>query len=331
VDHTGKEINSGRDLHVLTDLDSKRSTGKDSSAREKAAEKWERKGITSWDFGSLPESIPIGERLFAYPGLETAGEGVSIRLFDSHEAALESHKRGVQTLLSLRFSKDLRFLRRNLSLPRQGIEGARYFGGVHAVEEALYHTLVKRIFQVNIRGPEEFASHADKIEPTMFTKARELRDRAANVLDAYAETRQTIHGIEQSNKANKAVLEVCAHVRKDLDSLVPRHFLETYNGELLLRLPRYMKAIRIRAERAANDPEKDKKKMAQVEGFIKAHEQMVQGVLPHSSRDKHAAVDEFRWMVEEFKISLFAQELKTLFPVSRKRLDEKRNEIERMI
>jgi ATP-dependent helicase HrpA len=331
VDHTGKELNSGRDVHLLTHLDSKRSTEKNSSAWRRAVEKWERKGITSWDFGSLPESIPIGESVFAYPGLETAGEGVSIRLFDSHEAALESHKMGIQTLLSLRFSKDLKFLRRNLSLPRQGIEGARYFGGVHAVEEALYHVLVKRIFQINIRTREELASHADKIEPTMFAKARELRDRAANVLDAYAETRQTIHGIEQSNKANKAVWEVCTHVRKDLDSLVPQHFLEIYDGELLLRLPRYMKAIQIRAERATNDPEKDKKKMAQAEDFINAHEEMVQSLLHQSSRDKRVAVEEFRWMVEEFKISLFAQELKTLFPVSRKRLEEKRKEIERMV
>jgi ATP-dependent helicase HrpA len=92
-----------------------------------------------------------------------------------------------------------------------------------------------------------------------------------------------------------------------------------------------MKAIQIRAERAANDPGKDKNKMARVEDFIKAHEEMVQGLLPHSSRDKHTAVEEFRWMVEEFKISLFAQELKTLFPVSRKRLEEKRKEIERMV
>ncbi len=331
VDHTGKELNSGRDIHLLTRTDSERSMERNSWEWEKAREKWERKGITSWDFGSLPESIPIGEHFFAYPGLETSGESVSIRLFESNEAALESHKMGVQTLLSLRFSKDLKFLRRNLSLPRQGMDGARTFGGVHAVEEALYHALVKRLFHLNIRTPEEMTSHADKLEPTMFAKARELRDQAATVLDAYYETRQTIHGIEQSNKASKAVLEICAHVRKDLDHLVPQHFLEIYSGELLLRLPRYMKAIQIRAERAANDPEKDKKKMAQAEDFIKAHEEMVQSLLPQSSRDKRVAVEEFRWMVEEFKVSLFAQELKTLFPVSRKRLEEKRKEIERMV
>jgi ATP-dependent helicase HrpA len=328
VDHDGKELDSGRDVHVLTQADSKRSTEKLSSAWKKAREKWEREGITSWDFGPLPDSIPVGEHLFAYPGLEAAGEAVSIRLFDRPGAALESHKRGVQTLLSLRFSKDLKFLRRNLGLPRQAIEGARYFGGVHAVEEALYYTLLRRLFQVNIRTPEELASYADKIGPTTFAKARELRDQVANVLDVYDETRRAIHGIEQSNKA---VLEIGARARKDLESLVPPHFLEIYESELLLRLPRYMKAIQIRAERAANDPGKDKNKMTRVEDFIKAHEEMVQGLLPQSSGDKHAAVEEFRWMVEEFKISLFAQELKTLFPVSRKRLEEKRKEIERMV
>jgi ATP-dependent helicase HrpA len=331
VDQVGKELDSGRDVHLLTLTDSKRSMKRDSWEWKKAREKWEKESITSWDFGSLPESILLGEHLFAYPGLETSGESISIRLFDCREAALESHKKGVQTLLSLRFSKDLKFLRRNLSLPRQGMDGARYFGGVHAVEEALYNALLKRLFQLNIRTPEEFASHAEKLEPTVFAKARELGDQAANVLDAYAETRQTIHDIEQSNKANKAVVEICADVRKDLDCLVPPNFLEIYAGDLLLRLPRYMKAIQIRAERATNDPEKDKKKMAQAEAFIKAHEEMVASLLPQSSRDKRVAVEEFRWMVEEFRISLFAQELKTFFPVSRKRLEEKRKEIERMV
>jgi ATP-dependent helicase HrpA len=331
MDQAGKELDSGRDLHVLNRTDSKRSRERDSWEWGKAREKWEREGIISWDFGSLPESIHIGEHFFAYPGLETSGESVSIRLFDSYDAALESHKKGVQTLYSLRFSKDLKFLRRNLSLPRRGRDGARYFGGVHAVEEALYHSLLKRLLQLNIRTPEEFDSYAENLEPTVFAKARELRDQASSVLDAYCETRQALHAIEQSNKANKAVWEVCTHIRKDLDSLVPQHFMEIYDGELLLRLPRYMKAIHIRAERAANDPEKDKKKMAQEEDFIKAHEKMVQSLLPHSSRDKRVAVEEFRWMVEEFKISLFAQELKTLFPVSRKRLEEKGREIERMV
>jgi ATP-dependent helicase HrpA len=331
MDQAGKELDSGRDIRLLTGTDSKRSMERDSWEWQKAREKWEREGIISWDFGSLPESIHIGEHLLAYPGLETSGESVSIRLFDGHDAALDSHKKGVQTLLALRFSKDLKFLRRNLSLPRQGMDGARYFGGVHAVEEALYHALLKRLFQLNIRTPEEFDSHAEKLGPTVFGKARELRDQASSILDAYCETRQVIHAIEQSNKANKTVREVCSHLRKDLDSLVPQRFMEIYNSELLLRLPRYMKAIQIRAERATNDPEKDKKKMAQAEDFIKTHEEMVQSLLPQSSTDKRVAVEEFRWMVEEFKISLFAQELKTLFPVSRKRLEEKRKEIERIV
>jgi ATP-dependent helicase HrpA len=331
IDQTGKQLDSGRDIHLLTRTDSERSMERDSRAWEKAREKWEREGIVSWDFGPLPESIHIGELCFAYPGLETSGESVSIRLFESREAALECHKMGVRTLLSLRFSRDLKFLRRNLSLPRQGMDGAKYFAGVRAVEEALYDALLKRLFQLNIRTPEEFASHAEKLEPTMLAKARELRDQASNVLDAYGETRQAIHAIEQSNKANKAIWEVCSRVRKDLDSLVPRRFPEIYDGELLLRLPRYMKAIQVRAERAANDPEKDKKKMAQAEDFINAHEEMVQSLSPQSSRDRRVAVEEFRWMVEEFKISLFAQEMKTLFPVSRKRLEEKKKEIERMV
>jgi ATP-dependent helicase HrpA len=331
VDQRGNEIRSGRDIHLLTLADSRLAMEKESSAWKKGREKWEREGITSWDFSSLPESIALGEHVYAYPGLEPCEQSVALRLFDSPDAALRSHLRGVRTLFSLHFSKDLKFLRKNLTLPRQGMDGARYFGGPHAVEEALVRALLKRLFEHNIRTAEEFALHADRTEPIMFAQARELRERATALLDGYHETRQAIYRIEQTNKANQAVMGICARARKDVETLVPEGFLEVYTDEILLRLPRYMNAIRVRAERGANDPEKDRSKMAQVEGFIRAYEDMVKSLLPRSSKDKQEAVEEFRWMVEEFKISLFAQELKTLIPVSKKRMEEKRKEIERMV
>ena len=80
-----------------------------------------------------------------------------------------------------------------------------------------------------------------------------------------------------------------------------------------------------------NRPEKDRIKSYQLENFVKTIHEISKTLSPQSTKEKRLALEEFRWMVEEFKISLFAQELKTLFPVSRKRLEERREEIERMV
>jgi ATP-dependent helicase HrpA len=86
-----------------------------------------------------------------------------------------------------------------------------------------------------------------------------------------------------------------------------------------------------RAERGAHDPSKDRNKMAQAAVFIEAFDKLRNEMSPHASPQKREALENFRWMVEEFKVSLFAQELKTPYPVSKKRLQEKQKEIERMV
>jgi len=331
TDHKGKELESGRDIYLLKHVDSLLSEGEESEAWKKAQSKWEKTAITTWDFDSLPESIRLGPHQIAYPGLEDREGRVNIRLFQTSEQALESHKRGVQTLFSLHMRKDLKFLKRDLTLPEKGAEGARYFGGVKAVENAIYECLLNNLFYKNIRTREEFYNHAEAAAGTMFSKGKELRDQVVKIIDAYHRARTSLHTIEKANRSNKVVLSLCAQIREDMDSLMPENFLEIYPIDRLIHLPRYLKAIKLRAERGANDPAKDSIKMRQVEVFIHHINKMIQELSPHASQEKREAVEEYRWMVEEFKVSLFAQELKTQFPVSRKRLEEKSKEIERMV
>ena len=89
--------------------------------------------------------------------------------------------------------------------------------------------------------------------------------------------------------------------------------------------------MKLRAERGANDPEKERSKAAQVDAFTEALHRMTAELSPRASQNKRQALEDYRWMIEEFKVSLFAQELKTPFPVSSKRLEKKRKEIERMV
>lgn len=331
TDHRGKELESGRDIHLLMQHAAAVTPASDTGAWEEARRKWERKNIASWDFDTLPEYIALGPCLRAYPALEPDEGCVGIRLFPGYEEARDSHKKGVQVLLSLRLVRDLKFLRRNWPLPKEAALATTYFGGVRKVEEALFRSLVNRLLQKDLRSKKDFEAYADAVSKMMFEKARELRDLASGLICAYHQTRSTLHSVETLNRGNPSVLALCARVRKDLEGLVPPDFLDIYTPERLAEIPRYLQAMALRATRGANHPEKDQSKSLQAEPFLKAFEEMGRTLSAHSSPEKREAVESYRWMVEELKVSLFAQELKTPFPVSIKRLEEKRREIERMV
>jgi ATP-dependent helicase HrpA len=112
---------------------------------------------------------------------------------------------------------------------------------------------------------------------------------------------------------------------------MPRDFLTRYSLERLEQIPRYMEALRLRIERGAYNPTKDKSKADQVSPFIQALKNLRNKTPADSPSEQKAAVEEFRWMVEEFKVSLFAPEIKTAHPISAKRLLAKLKELQTSI
>jgi len=150
-------------------------------------------------------------------------------------------------------------------------------------------------------------------------------------LEAYDRARSTLHTTERANASNKGVLALCGQIRKELDALIPRDFPDLYSMDDLTHLPRYLRALELRAERGAHHPEKDNAKETQIEEFVAALREMKESLGPSTSMERRAAVENFRWMIEEFRVSLFAQELKTRFPISKKKLEDARKEIERMV
>ncbi|MCP4579469.1 MAG: DUF3418 domain-containing protein, partial [Deltaproteobacteria bacterium] len=331
TDHRGKKVASGRDPGLLRHTKSPSTGVNDSTAWKKAKDKWEKTGLTDWDFGSLPESIPLDTHLIAYPGLDAVGDGsVNIRLFSAPDQALKSHKCGVQALFESHFRKDLKFTKKSLSLSGKGTRGAEYFGGLRVIEKALYQGVLCRIFQKNVRSRDEFDAHARAVAP-LSGQGKDIRDQTIKVLEAYHHTRAFLYQMENADKRNREVSAFCAQMRKDLDTLVPENFLEIYSQDRLIHVPRYLKAIQLRSERFAHDPEKDRGKFSQVTVFLETLPGMMAELSVHASREKRAAVEDYRWMIEEFKVSLFAQELKTPFPVSAKRLKARQKEIETMV
>ena len=137
--------------------------------------------------------------------------------------------------------------------------------------------------------------------------------------------------LRHANRANKPALDYLEYLRGEMNQLLPSDFLIHYDGEKLTHVMRYLKAIGIRAERGIAHLEKAMGKVKEVNIFSDNLQYMISSGSACVSNERLELIEEYRWMIEEYKVSLFAQELKTAFPVSRKRLEAKRQEIERII
>jgi ATP-dependent helicase HrpA len=337
TDPKGKELFSNRDPNILSRHVSNKAGPVESAEMSAAKKKWERTHITRWDFPDLPEYIDLKEnniaRWLVYPGLQKAGSKekcVNLRLFQNKETAIESHKEGVALLFSLHFSNDLKFLKKTLKLPKETEKKSNYFGGSALFQKRMYESIIKKFFFKNIRSKDAFFAHAESIAQSILSKGRELFNQSLLVLEAYHETRTTIYTLETAHNTNRSVLQFLKGLRAELSKLVPDTFVDLYDADRIIHLVRYMKALEIRAQRAVVDFEKDRAKSHDIQMFTESLNQLLKGLSATTSKEKKAAIEAYFWQIEEYKVSVFAQELKTSVPVSRKRLKEQLREIERM-
>ena len=332
----GEVILSSRDTQVL-----RRSVSSDLPADdwEAARRRWEKSRITSWDFGELPEGLELavkgGGDWVVFPGLAEeegdSGRSINLRLFRRREAAEASHAKGIAALYRLHFSKELKFLKKTLALPPDRTQAARYFGGIRRIEKRLYDTVVSRLFELNIRTRAAFTAQAETLGAKIISCGRDLVDRFLPVLDAYHDARTRIHQLETANRNNPVLAGFYGRLQTELMRLVPENVIELYDLHRLEHLPRYVQAVEIRARRAAVNFEKDQVKAVDLTPFTAGLDRLLQSLTTTSSPEKRMAIEDFFWLIEEYKVSLFAQELRTAVPVSEKRLRGRMMEIERMV
>jgi ATP-dependent helicase HrpA len=332
-DHRNRELKSTRDASILNRLpkfDTKQ-TEKQSNIWRKAKAQWEKQGIVGWNFKTLPETIPLAPNLTAFPALSPGENSVEIRLFKTRQEALDCHRGGVRKLFMLIFRKELKLLKKDLKIPAHLSSKTVDFGGPKSVESAMFGTLMTRFFDRDIRSETAFKDAADAVSREIFPKGKQLMELTGQVLSSYHHATQFIHQIEIKNKNNPPAEDLCKRLLAEMGALVPRDFVERYTLERLPHLPRFLRALEIRAERGAYNPDKDREKEALILPLKGALKRNLAGITSSASPEKRNAFEEFFWMVEEYKVSVFAQELKTALPVSAKRLDEKMRELERMV
>ena len=331
----GKELRAGRDPSLLH----REAAGSPVFDEFEALRgKWERNALTAWDFGDLPEHISetgkVKTKWLAYPALEKDSKmdkRVNLRLFLQRDQARAAHPAGVLALYSIHFAKELKFLKRQLVIPPGQTSLADYFGGARQFEKRLYQQFVQSLFSKDIRSQIEFYTYAEKTGPQILTRGRELLQNMLPVLTAYHETRSQISRLQAGNRVNTKIQALFKELLEGLAHLVPENFVELYNKERFIHLERYIKALLIRAQRAPVDFEKDQAKATEVRKFADGLNRLLKALSPSVTEEKRQAIEDYFWMLEEYKVSVFAQELKTAIPISAKRLQDKLRQIERMV
>ncbi len=322
VDEARRELAMGRDLAEL-----RMRLGEAASLTlAKAKPGMEREGITSWDFGELPEQVTFrrgNQTLTGYPALTPSplGEGrgggsVAIRLFDTPDKAGDAHREGVKRLMAF----ELKEQAKNLDRALPGFNAlALKFNAVMPAEKLkadLIDAIVDRAFIGEDAVPR---THKAFEEQKKRAKARlpavvEAAARHANAIgDANRELTQTL---AQSGALGRVTQEAKAM----RDRMVYPGFFARTPWDRLEHVPRYLRGYALRLQKYRANLERDQKHAATVAGLWASYEARAKTDRDAGRHDPD--LEEFRWMIEELRVSLFAQELRTPVPVSAKRLQK---------
>jgi len=328
VDEKGRPLAETRDI---SGLQAHAAADAESSAFDRARRKWERTGLTTWDCGTLPEELAVENIGLLFPSLVPEQEGISLRLLKNRTEARTLHLQGVAALYALRFSEELRHLKKALALGGDMKKWAEALGGVRAVEALLMDKVRRDLFAVPVRSDEEFVRHGDAVRSRILPRGQEVLQEARPILQAASETRTFLKTLEFSHRRNAPALDYLQMMDAEFHRLVPPDFLIRYDAERLRHILRYLKALAIRAERGLLHLEKARQRSREVDAALARYQALREGLPADALPEKKAGLEDLYWMIEEYKVSLFAQELKTPYPVSPKRLDEKFREVERMV
>ncbi len=321
VDEAGRELATGRDLAAL-----KVQLGQAAQLTFAAAEPGiEKSGIRAWDFGELPATIAFtrgGRKLTGYPALVDEGESVSIRLFDTGGAAAESLRGGVRRLLTLALKEQVRQLDKSLPGFTQAALSLRSLAPVDELKDDLLLAILDRAFI----GEDELPRNAkafEELKQRARARLPAVREAGCRLFVAIAEEYQRAQ--QRLATAAKTLPQPAADIRGQLARLVYKKFMSGTPWERLHDLPRYLKAAQVRLDKALRDAERDAKHAASIAVIWKRYEERV--IKLRKAGESDPRLEDFRWRIEELRVSLYAQELKTPYPVSYKRLDKQWVEI----
>ncbi len=271
---------------------------------------------TAWTFGALPELMEIrqgAQTLIGFPALIDAGEAVTIEVFDEPELAAVKHRAGLRRLFALQLRDALKYLEKNIPELQKMAIAYMPLGTQEELRAQIIDLALERAF-LREPLPTDAAAFARRLEEgrTRLTLiANEVARIAGAILLEYA---SALRKLKDTKNAPEAVQDA----QQQLQRLLPKNFLGATPWAQLAHFPRYLKAIVLRLDKVRTDPARDAARLAE----LRPHEQRYGRLLAERKGRADARMQELRWMLEELRVSFFAQELRTPQPVSLKRLEK---------
>jgi ATP-dependent helicase HrpA len=315
MDEKGGVLGAGRDLAQLqSQFGQKAETQFTAQNRHEL----ERTGLIDWTMEELPEEVALKQgqiTIKGFPALEDRGSSVSVVLKDNLQDAKTSHAQGLLRLFRLTLKDQEKYLRKNIP----GFTKFSLFYATRGRKDELVESLVSNVFRYTFI--EDKAIVRDKL--TFRARQRErqhLMEIAGAVGKVVGEALERANGIEAKLKAGFANRhpEIAADIREQMNRLLGPNQLQATPLQWLKQYPRYMNAIDYRIEKIQGNVTKDSEYVA----LLGQYWQKLETVSWYDAADANSELTHYRWMLEELRVSLFAQPLGTKLPVSAKRIEK---------
>ena len=275
--------------------------------------------LTTWSFGELPELLEISrgkQTLIGYPALVDKQTCCGIEVFDEPAIAEQTHRTGFRRLISLQVRDQMKFLAKNIpDLQKMGMQ----YLALGTQEELRDRIMQAALDAAFMRAPlpkneAEFIARTGEGKARIGLLLNEIARLSSQILNEYSQLQRKLQGIKAHESA-------ATDMNRQLDGLLNKNFLTENDSARLAHFPRYLKACSVRIDRLRTDPARDARLMADWQA-IATPWQRAWREQQKSGRATDPKMQDFRWMLEELRVSLFSQELRTPMPVSIKRLQK---------
>jgi ATP-dependent helicase HrpA len=336
VDERGRVVGSGRDLRALQTQLSDRA--RSSVARSIAAPpksghvkpgalsapnrpQLEQTGLTAWTFGELPEVLDTrvaGGVVRGYPAIVDQGKSVSVRVESTPDAAAAATRDGVLRLVLLGVPSPSSYVQEHLTSQEKLALAASPYQSAAALIEDCRAAVARQVIEQTapggiVRSEADFARVRDAVSAVLVDQLFACVSLVARIL---TRSRDVERGIKSQNSL--ALLGPLNDIRTQLSGLLHPGFVSAAGVDRLAHFPRYLEGMLDRLKTLASEPGKDRARMTEYERMAKAFED-AGGTIP-LTRDAPPALVEVRWLLEEYRVSVFAQRLGTAQPVSPQRI-----------
>ena len=312
IDSNGKTILEGRNLPEIKD----QLSGFTQTEAGDIETEIEQDNVNASILDKLPETVEHfshGIKVIAYPALVKNGNRVSVKAMVSRQQAIDETRAGLRQLVINNITAQVKFLRNNIPDIQNLCLKYASFGDCNNLKSQIVDTVLDRVFlDEPIRSHDSFKQRIQNGKEKMMDECQRLCDKLDKTLTEYRKVNRLL------KKPPIHILDTVTDVQEQLNHLFPENFITQIQPQWLQHYPRYLSAIDKRLQKAQTDTARDRQLRLQLAPLWKDYLQ--RDTINRKNHIQSEQLEYFRWMLEEFRVSLFAQELKTLFPVSEKRL-----------